>query len=158
MERAHERYNAMVMDSIHSTLYEGWLEGANGFGGGTTNHAWSGGPLTVIAQYLMGVSVKEPGWRKFVVCPTPVRFKKANISIPTVRGMVKSAFQLGEKADVYTLTVPHSTEAYLYLPCEDVARVKNAERYLCKDSNVQKPGRICLLLPEGNYKFKVNKQ
>lgn len=158
MERAHERYNAMVMDSVHSTLYEGWLEGANGFGGGTTNHAWSGGPLTVIAQYLMGVSVKEPGWRKFAVYPTPVRFKKANISIPTVRGMVKSAFQLGEKADVYTLTVPRSTEAYFYLPCDDVTRVKNAERYLCKDSNVQKPGRICLLLPEGSYKFKVRKQ
>ena len=50
MERTHERYNAMVMDSVNTTLYEGWLQGANGFGGGTTNHAWSGGPLTVIAQ------------------------------------------------------------------------------------------------------------
>ena len=157
MERAHERYHAMVTDSVHSTLYEGWLEGVNGFGGGTTNHAWSGGPLTVIAQYLMGVSVTEPGWRKFAVCPSPVRFQKAHITIPTVRGMIKSAFRLGEKADVYTLTVPQGTEAYLYLPCGDAAQVKGAARYLCLESGVQKAGRVCLLLPAGKYKFKVSK-
>lgn len=136
---------------------EGWLQGANGFGGGTTNHAWSGGPLTVIAQYLMGVSVTEPGWRKFSVCPMPVRFKQADISIPTVRGVVKSAFKLGEKADVYTLTVPSGTEAYMYLPCEDATKVDGAARYLCSEARVQKAGRLCLLLPAGNYKFKVRK-
>lgn len=157
MERTHERYNAMVMDSVNTTLYEGWLQGANGFGGGTTNHAWSGGPLTVIAQYLMGVSVTEPGWRKFSVCPMPVRFKQADISIPTLRGVVKSAFKLGEKADVYTLTVPSGTEAYMYLPCDDATKVDGAARYLCRDAEVQKAGRLCLLLPAGNYKFKVRK-
>lgn len=157
MERAQERYHAMVTDSVHSTLYEGWLEGANGFGGGTTNHAWSGGPLTVIAQYLMGVSVVEPGWNKFAVCPTPAGLKRASISIPTVKGMVKSAFRLGEKADQYTLTVPQGTQAYLYLPCQDLTQVKGAARYACNTPGVQKAGRSCLLLPAGSYKFKINK-
>ena len=157
MERAHERYHHMVMDSLHTTLYEGWLAGANGFGGGTTNHAWSGGPLTVIAQYLMGVSVREPGWKVFSVCPVPVRFKKADISIPTIRGMVKTAFQLGETTDVYSITVPRDTHAYYYLPCQDAAQAKGAEAYICTDSKVQKEGRLCLLLPAGNYKFKVRK-
>ena len=147
----------MVMDSLHTTLYEGWLAGANGFGGGTTNHAWSGGPLTVIAQYLMGVSVREPGWKVFSVCPVPVRFKKADISIPTIRGMVKTAFQLGETTDVYSITVPRDTHAYYYLPCQDAAQAKGAEAYICTDSKVQKEGRLCLLLPAGNYKFKVRK-
>lgn len=157
MERAHERYHAMVTDSVHSTLYEGWQEGANGFGGGTTNHAWSGGPLTVITQYLMGVEVTEPGWRTFSVTPMPARFKQASISIPTVRGMVKSAFKLGGKADVYTLTVPRGTQAYLYLLCQSAEQVKGAACYVCDKAGVQKEGRLCLLLPEGNYKFKVNK-
>lgn len=157
MERAHERYHAMVTDSVHTTLYEGWLEGANGFGGGTTNHAWSGGPLTVIAQYLMGVSVVEPGWNTFAVCPTPAGLYRASISIPTVKGMVKSAFRLGEKCDLYTLTVPQGTQAYLYLPCPDLAQVKGAARYACNTPAVQRAGRSCLLLPAGSYKFKINK-
>ena len=71
--------------------------------------------------------------------------------------MIKSAFRLGEKADVYTLTVPQGTEAYLYLPCGDAAQVKGAARYLCLESGVQKAGRVCLLLPAGKYKFKVSK-
>jgi hypothetical protein len=39
MQRYKERFHEMVVDPIHTTLYEGWGIAANGFGGGTTNHA-----------------------------------------------------------------------------------------------------------------------
>lgn len=48
MERMKRRFAEMVNDSEHTTLYEGWGIGPNGFPGGTTNHAWSGGGLTIL--------------------------------------------------------------------------------------------------------------
>ena len=53
MERFKKRFGPMIEDPLHSTLYEGWEEG--GYGGGSTNHAWSGGMLTVISECVCGV-------------------------------------------------------------------------------------------------------
>ena len=36
--------------------------GENGYGGGSSNHAWSGGGLTVLAQYVCGVLPIESGY------------------------------------------------------------------------------------------------
>ncbi len=155
MERMRERYGEMVNDPFHTTLYEGWSIGENGFGGGTTNHAWSGGPLTVISQYLMGVRPIEAAWKRFCVEPQTVCFNQASIEIPTVKGMVQSAFRKKGNVTTYSLSVPADTEALLYLPVGDAAAVPGAEQYLCKESGAQKPGKFCLLLPAGKYKFKV---
>lgn len=59
----------MVEDPQCSTLYEGWGIGENGYGGGSSNHAWSGGGLTVLAQYVCGVLPIESGYSKFMVKP-----------------------------------------------------------------------------------------
>ncbi len=155
MERMRERYGEMVDDPIHTTLYEGWSIGENGFGGGTTNHAWSGGPLTVISQYLMGVRTLEPAWKRFCVEPQTVKFHKASISIPTVKGTIYSAFSKKGSTTTYSLTVPEGTEALLYLPLEDSNSIPGAEKYLCKENGTQKEGKTCLLLAPGKYKFKV---
>ena len=106
MERCRERYGAMVNDPVHTTLYEGWGIGAEGYGGGTWNHAWSGGPLTVIAQYLMGVSPTMPGWEQFRVCPQMVAFSRASITIPTVKGLVGVSFRKKGSRSRVTVTVP----------------------------------------------------
>ena len=45
LNRMKLRYRAMI-ESPLTTLWEGWGIGSEGFGGGTYNHAWSGGPLT----------------------------------------------------------------------------------------------------------------
>ena len=43
IERMKKRFAEMVNDPKRSTLYEGWSIGPGGFGGGTTNHAWTFG-------------------------------------------------------------------------------------------------------------------
>ena len=54
IQRIKERYEEMVAHS-HTTLWEDWRIG--GSGGGTINHAWSGGPLTALSQYVAGIAL-----------------------------------------------------------------------------------------------------
>ena len=60
LKRMKERFSKMVLDPYYTTLWEGWGIGAEGYGGGTTNHAWSGGGLTLLYQYAAGVSPAAP--------------------------------------------------------------------------------------------------
>ncbi|MBQ3992610.1 MAG: glycoside hydrolase [Bacteroidaceae bacterium] len=109
MERGRERYREMVEDPLHTTLYEGWGSADKGFSGGTVNHAWSGGALTVIAQYLMGISPTKAGWQEFQVKPQPVCFKRASITVPTVRGTIGVSYQTKGEHTVFSITVPQGT-------------------------------------------------
>lgn len=153
MERVRERFDEMVSDPSNTTLYEGWGIGANGFGGGTTNHAWSGGPLTVISQCLMGVRPVKPGWTRFEVDPQIVRFQKASITIPTVIGTVGTSFRKTNGKTTLRITVPKGSEALLYLPTISIQDISGKIRYLNTDPSLQKEEKTCLLLPEGKYKY-----
>ena len=123
MDRYKERYHDMVVDPVNTTLYEGWGIGDNGFGGGTTNHAWSGGPLTVIAQYLMGISPVEPAWDTFEIRPQPVLLNKASITVPTVKGLVKMSFKKKDKGITYKISVPTNTLCRFY-PTKDAEPIE----------------------------------
>ena len=116
MQRFEKRFGPMVDDPLHTTLYEGWGIGKEGYGGGTTNHAWSGGPLTVIARYVCGIEPLEPGFRRFRVAPDPAVFKETSIKVPTVAGDIESSFKLGDAEFVLEVSVPKGTEAEVVLP------------------------------------------
>lgn len=51
VERMLKRFASMIDDSI-STLYENFGGGQDRAGSGTNNHAWSGGGLTMMQQYI----------------------------------------------------------------------------------------------------------
>ena len=85
IQRFKNRFRNMIEDPMHTTLYEGWEEG--GFGGGSTNHAWSGGMLTVIAENICGVRPLVPGWAEFEIRPYPV-LSECDILIPSVKGNI----------------------------------------------------------------------
>jgi len=132
MERCRERYRAMVEDPIHTTLYEGWGIGSKGYGGGTWNHAWSGGPLTVIAQYLMGVSPTNAGWERFKVSPQLVTFNKASITIPTVKGLVSVSFRKKNGVARFKIVVPEGTECEFYPTPQSSAQILSPGRHTLK--------------------------
>ena len=90
MERFKKRFGPMIADTLHTTLYEGWEEG--GYGGGSTNHAWSGGMLTVIAENICGIRPVTAGWKEFEICPDPL-IKECSIVIPSVSGKISSSFK-----------------------------------------------------------------
>jgi alpha-L-rhamnosidase len=66
-KRMLDRYQKMI-DSPHTTLWEGWDIGSPTYGGGSYNHGWTGGPLTLMHQYITGVQTTknsvhiEPHW------------------------------------------------------------------------------------------------
>lgn len=120
VQRFKERFRNMIEDPMHSTLYEGWEEG--GFGGGSTNHAWSGGMLTVIAENVCGVRPLVPGWSEFEIRPYPV-IAECDILIPSVKGNIRSAFKDSETSFVLTVSVPEGTVATVVLPSADYSGV-----------------------------------
>ena len=113
LERFKRRFGPMITDRQHTTLYEGWQEG--GYGGGSTNHAWSGGMLTDICEQILGIRPSAPGWKEVAICPTVVPppiggteggFTEAAITIPTVNGTLSYGFK--DDGSVYraTVTIP----------------------------------------------------
>lgn len=113
INRFKNRFRNMIQDPLHTTLYEGWEEG--GFGGGSTNHAWSGGMLTVISENICGVRPTVPGWSEFEICPIPT-IDECDILIPSVKGDIRSAFKDTEESFVLNVTIPEGTSARIVLP------------------------------------------
>lgn len=66
LQRMKQRYTVMV-ESPLTTLWEDWTVG--GAGGGSINHGWAGGALSLLPQYVAGVYPFTPGWDTIMVKP-----------------------------------------------------------------------------------------
>lgn len=89
LQRMRDRYAGMLSYKEYTTLFEGWGVGAEGFGGGTINHAWSGGPLTLLSQKVCGIEPTSPGFRTFRVKPQMGALTEASAIVPTHYGDIK---------------------------------------------------------------------
>lgn len=124
IERLKRRFSEMVNDPHRSTLYEGWGIGNNGYGGGTTNHAWSGGGLTIMSQYVCGVAPVEAGYKVFHVLPQPAGLQYAEAEVPTVAGKIKTSFKAENEKFLLEVHVPKETSAIVGIPRENVSTVR----------------------------------
>ena len=116
MDRMRFRYGAMV-DSPLTTLWEGWGIGNEGFGGGSYNHAWSGGPLTILSSYVAGVKVVEPGFKVFSVSPNLGNLSHVKVTVPLAGGrFIEVDVKKDAKRCVLELTVPEGTSGVINLP------------------------------------------
>ena len=123
IERMKERFGPMVNNKDYTTLFEGWGIGKDGFGGGTYNHAWSGGGLTLLSQYLCGIEPIEPGYNKFSIIPIPANINKAEAVVSSVKGKIKSSFINEDKRFVLTAEVPKGAKAVIGIPAEGAKEV-----------------------------------
>jgi hypothetical protein len=112
MERCSRRFGEMVSHPDYTTLFEGWEIGSSKYGGGTTNHAWSGGAITVIGAELCGIKPIEPGYKKFEVRPQPAGLSEMSLAFPTVRGGVSYSHKVVGEDLKFTITVPKGTKAH----------------------------------------------
>ncbi len=156
IERVKKRFAPMVNDSIQTTLFEGWDIGNSAFGGGTTNHAWSGGPLTVIAQYLCGISPVEPGYKTFAINPQPASFKKASISVPTVAGNISSDWKYINDKLMWRISIPRSTSAYVSIPSKSLEDILINKKHPSMLIEQKVANKTTVLLPAGDYEIIVN--
>ena len=88
LQRMKQRYERMLADPI-TTLWENFGGGEDRYGSGTYNHAWSGGPLTLMSQYVAGVSPLAPQWESVLVAPQPGGLDRVSCVVPTRRGEIE---------------------------------------------------------------------
>ncbi len=125
--RMQERYAPMIESNL-STLWEGWGIGNEGFGGGTYNHAWSGGPLTILSQYFAGISATAPLFSLFEIRPNYNVLSNIEAIVPTRDGEIYYAYAKSKVVSV-KIRVPKGSRGDYIIP----------EGYLIK--KVKSPGK-----------------
>ena len=143
LKRLEYRFGEMVA-SEHTTLWEGWeYTGGRGMkyksGNGTYNHAWSGGGLTILSQYIAGIAPLEAAFKSFTVKPNLATLNFVESLVPTIFGNITMRAERVCKQLVITLTIPEGTTAHISVP----QGYSNLE---CNGINAQK-----LTLSAGNY-------
>jgi hypothetical protein len=106
LERMKKRYQYMV-DHELTTLWEDWQIG--GHGGGSINHGWAGGPLTLLSQYVAGVMPLEPGWKSFLVKPQPGNLEWVNCTVPAGRETIR--VQIKNEQAAFSLAIDHTLQS-----------------------------------------------
>ncbi|WP_170063995.1 alpha-L-rhamnosidase-related protein [Jejuia pallidilutea] len=115
LQRMQERFSTMVNSTKYTTLWEGWGIGKEGFGGGTTNHAWSGGGLTLLSQYVAGIYPTSAGYETFEIKPNIGFLKHVKATVHSVKGIIKVDIR-AENEFVINLKIPENTKAKVYIP------------------------------------------
>lgn len=116
LERMKKRYERMVYND-YSTLPESW--GYEKFSQ-SRNHGWSGGALSLLMQYVVGIEPIEPSLKRFLVKPNLGHLKNVSAVVPTKYGPIKSSIERDENF-IMELAVPSSTKALLKLPDSIIA-------------------------------------
>ncbi len=111
LQRTRERFANMVNHPHYSTLWEGWGIGSEGYGGGSTNHAWSGGTLTLLSQYVAGITPTKPGFQEFQVNPIMGDLTSLSATVDTKYGLIKTEMKRKGRSIDIQLTVPKGTTA-----------------------------------------------
>ena len=106
----------MVNHPDYTTLWEGWGIGAEGFGGGTINHAWSGGPLTIMSQYFAGIAPTTPAFSKYSVFPQMGSLGKISTKVVTANGEIAVQLSKTKGSFAMELTSPTGTQATVGIP------------------------------------------
>lgn len=124
MDRMKQRYEAMLEDD-KTTLWEMFdemvLPGFGSLGRGTYNHAWSGGPLTIMSQYIAGVAPTAPAFREYQVLPQLGRLQRVDVVVPTQHGLIKVIHQQSENSYSLQLESPDNTLATVGIPVSAVS-------------------------------------
>lgn len=123
LQRMKDRYAGMLSYKEYTTLFEGWGVGAEGFGGGTINHAWSGGPLTLLSQKVCGIEPTSPGFKTFRVKPQMGSLTEASATVETHYGKIKVDLKKSGRKILMEIQVPEQTGAVVISPKGKVQEV-----------------------------------
>ena len=130
LARMKNRFGSIVASSW-TTLPELWQ-------GGTNNHAWSGGPLTILSQYFAGLSPLEPGWKTYQVRPQMGSLREIDATVDTASGLISVSLRRKGQSLSLTLKSPPGTTAIVCLPVD----LKNLpHRVTVNDRVVWMPGQ-----------------
>jgi alpha-L-rhamnosidase len=154
LQRLKDRFFSMVNDKELTTLYEGWGIGTEGYGGGTVNHAWSGGGLTILSQYVCGVYPVEPAWKTIRIKPQPGNLSYATTENLTVNG--KFAVEVKSSMEEYRIlaTIPEQSKAIVCIP-ESYKKILLNGQLIWDNKELENKKAIFLGMHNGYYQFQV---
>ena len=109
LNRMKSRYGPAV-DSNLTTLPETFPMG------GTMNHAWSGGPLTILSQYFSGIAPITPGFTRYRIRPQMGALNSIEQQMDTPHGLIKERIKRTPTNLKVEITSPSGTTGELYLP------------------------------------------
>jgi hypothetical protein len=104
-----------MLNASSSTLWEHFVDSQDSPNRGTYNHA-SGGPLTILSQYVVGIAPTTPGWKAFTLRPQLGPLKTLAATVPTPFGDIRVTMQRTEKQFRIELDSPSGTSATVCLP------------------------------------------
>lgn len=109
LTRMKLRYSDMVSSEL-TTLWEDWTIG--GAGGGSINHGWAGGALSLLPQYVAGVYPYAAGWDTVMVKPQLGDLEWVECSVP-VRNSTINVKAKQSKDGLFEIKV----DKFTYSPC-----------------------------------------
>jgi alpha-L-rhamnosidase len=150
LKRLKERFSVMVNDPERTTLYESFEPGW-----GTANHAWSGGGLTILSQYVCGVSPAEPGWKTINIKPQLGNLNYAETQNLTVAGYFFAKVNKKQKEFLIETTIPAKSQGIIFIPISYEKITLN--KIIIWDAKEKKNSFTKFLGIENDYyKFRVN--
>jgi alpha-L-rhamnosidase len=112
LKRMKSRYQKMI-ESPLTTLWEGWDIGNATYGGGTYNHGWTGGPLTLMHEYIAGVEFKN---NEVEIMPQLADLQYFKAKTNTNLGIIKSEFSIQGKKVSYSIILPPTLSGKIGFP------------------------------------------
>ncbi|MGB1937806.1 MAG: alpha-L-rhamnosidase C-terminal domain-containing protein [Akkermansiaceae bacterium] len=126
LARTKKRFQKMT-DHPYTTLWEIFPTG------GTINHAWSGGALTLLSQYGAGVAPETPGYESYHVLPQMGHLNYIKTRVPSAKGNIDVELRRTKNALTMNLHSPAKTTAIIGIPKrkgEAIARIT------CNDTTI----------------------
>lgn len=118
LARTKKRFKVMT-DHPYTTLWENFPKS------GTINHAWSGGALTLLAQYGAGVAPVTPGYETYHVLPQMGHLKHIKTTVPSVKGPIDLELRNKDNEFKLTLNSPAVTAAIVGIPKRPESNISN---------------------------------
>ena len=117
--RIKRRYAYMVNSKL-TTLWEDWRIG--GAGGGSINHGWAAGPLTLLSQYVAGIQPFNAGWKSFIIKPQLGDLKWVNCTVPAGNGTI--SVKINKTGKAFELKVDNTLKCTYIVAIPKIANAK----------------------------------
>ncbi|WP_417955867.1 family 78 glycoside hydrolase catalytic domain [Flavobacterium sp. ZS1P14] len=140
----------------------------NGFGGNNSMNSFNHYSFGAVGAWMinnsLGIARDEPGFKKFVLQPTPdptgkITFAKGYYD--SMYGKITSEWEILDKQVVYTINIPANTTASLFIKASDLDKISESGKKIKKVKSItyigQKGDKLVFRLLSGNYKFFVEK-
>jgi alpha-L-rhamnosidase len=88
----------------------------------TFSHAWGAAPANLIPRGLFGLRPLEPGYGKIALAPQSGGLAWAKLTVPTIRGPIKLAFDTHRGGFTFDVELPGNMTADVTLPGQKTPR------------------------------------